>query len=261
MLAHMQDHFAAALIDAERPIPAALTAHTTDRPTKRFAVYRNNVVVSLIDALRARFPATERIVGEEFFGATARVFATAHPPRSPLMMTYGDGFPDFIEHFAPAADLPYLADVARIEAARTRAYHAVDAAPIDPARLLALAPEALAGVCLTLHPSAELIRSAHPIVTIWAMNSGEMALAPITDGRAEDALVLRPAMDVEVRRLPPGGAAFLAALARGATLAAAAETALADDAGFDLAANLAGLFGTGLVTQLSPPPPKQDHAP
>ncbi len=88
---------------------------------------------SLIDALRTKFPATERIVGEEFFRAMARVFVIAHPPRSKILHTYGDDFGDFIAAFEPAAELAYLADVARLEAARTRAYHAADATPLTPA--------------------------------------------------------------------------------------------------------------------------------
>ncbi len=133
----------------------------------------------------------------------ARVFVTAHPPRSPLLMTYGDDFPDFIAGFEPAAELPYLADVARLEAARTRAYHAADAEPVDPNLLRSIAPEALGGMRFVLHPSAEVVRSRHPIVTIWAMNAGEAELGPIEDWRREDALVARPHLDVEVRALPP----------------------------------------------------------
>src|SRR5262245_42138387 len=82
MFAQARDDFAAALLDPDRPVPAALTAHNGVHPRKRFAVYRNNVVVSLINALRTRFPATEAILGAEFFFATARSFVAAHPPRS-----------------------------------------------------------------------------------------------------------------------------------------------------------------------------------
>lgn len=245
------DAFAAALLDPERPVPAGVTSHTCAVPARRFAVYRNNVVVGLARALAVRFPAVERIVGEEFFAAMARVFVAAQPPRSPLLMRYGDGFPDFIAGFAPAAELPYLADVARLEAARTRAYHAADAEPLDPAQLQAIEPDALGGVRFSLHPSIEIIRSAHPIVMIWAMNAGEAELGPIEDWRPEHALVARPRLDVEVRALPVGGAAFLDALRAGQPLAEAVDTATRESTEFDLAANLAGLIGSGLVIGLS----------
>ncbi len=261
MSVETQSNFAGALFDAARPIPAEVTSRNTPRPAKRFAVYRNNVVTGLIGALKTRFPAIVGIVGEEFFGAMAQVFVTDHPPRSPLLMTYGDNFPEFIERFAPAADLPYLADVARIEAARTRACHAADVVPIDPSRFHSLVPTDLARLRVILHPSAEIVRSIHPVVTIWAMNSGEIEPAPIENWHPQDALVLRPALEVEVRQLPPGGAAFLAALAQGHPLAKAAEAALADQPDFDLTANLAGLIGSGLVTDVVSTEPDEDLLP
>src|SRR5262245_33654800 len=251
MFATMQQNFAAALLNAEQAVPPGVTAHTNAPHGRRFAVYRNNVMTGLIRAIKTRFPASERVVGDEFFTAMAHVFVTVHPPRSPLLMTYGDDFPDFIAGFAPAADIPYLADVARIEAARTRAYHAADASTIEPQRLQSIAPDMLPQMRVSIHPSAEIVRSPHPVVTLWAMNSGELDPAPIEDWRAQDALVLRPALDVEVRQLPAGGAAFLTALARGELLAAAADAAVADDDSFDLTANLAGLLGSGLVTGVS----------
>jgi hypothetical protein len=250
MLATQSD-FAGALLDSDIPVPAGLTSHTARRPEKRFAVYRNNVVVGLIEALRTKFPATERIVGEEFFRAMARVFATAHPPRSKILHTYGDDFADFIAAFEPAADLAYLADVARLEAARTRAYHAADADPLAPADFTDVATDRIALLRLTLHPSLQILRSCHPVVTIWSMNAGERELGPIQDYSPEDALILRPQFDVTVRLLPPGGAAFIETLRQGRTLAEAAEQALAADLRFDLAGNLAGLIGSGAVTAVA----------
>ncbi len=170
-------------------------------------------------------------------------------------------FPAFIAAFEPARELPYLADVARLEAARTRAYHAADATPIDADRFAALDSRTIADICIDMHPSAEIVRSPHPIVTIWAMNSAEQALAPIADWRGEDALVARPCLDVQVRTLPPGGAAFLLALAAGRRLGEAAEAAFADDPDFDLTANLAGLIGSGLVLDIVLPQPKNGRQP
>lgn len=240
--------FASALTDPAQPPPATIEAHS-GATRRRFAVYRNNVVVGLIEALRARFPAVERLVGEAFFAAAARVFAAAHPPRSALMMTYGEDFPEFLARFPPAAELGFLADVARLETARTRAYHAPDATAIAPARLMALAPEALATLRLAIHPSATVIRSAHPVVLIWAMNAGETPVAAIDDWRAQDALVTRPRATVDVCALPPGGAAFLLALMRGDGLADAAASA--DALAFDLAANLSALLTRGLIVDIA----------
>lgn len=256
-----QENFAGALLDADRPLPAAVTSHGARAPQKRFAVYRNNVVVGLVETLRAQFPATERIVGTEFFAAMARVYVVSEPPRSPILVNYGGGFPGFIEQFEPAAELPYLADVARLEIARTRAYHAADAAALDPSRWQGLDPGALATVRVALHPSLQILRSHYPIVTIWSMNAGDAEPASIEDCGPEDALVVRPQFDVEVRKLPPGGATFLHALASGAALGDAAATAATDHPEFDLAASLAALIGAGLAIELHGTPTEKETAP
>jgi hypothetical protein len=258
MFAAIQTEFARALLDADEPAPPALTSHTAQRPQKRFAVYRNNVVVSLVNALRNRFPATERIVGDEFFAAMARVFVTAHPPRSKILSEFGDDFPGFIAQFEPAAELPWLPDVARLEAARTRAYHAADAAPLSPDALAAIDPERIGELRIALHPSLQIVRSRFPVVTVWAMNAGEAELGAVDFDDAQDALILRPHFDVSVRQLPQGGATFLLALAEGKTLAEAAGAALDDVPTFDLTANLAGLIASGAIAGVTFSQAKKD---
>jgi hypothetical protein len=252
-VAAFEASFAGALLDAAAPVPGAVAAPDTQTAARRFAVHRNNVVAGLLNTLRSHFPATEKIVGAEFFTAMARCFVSGKPPRTPLLAAYGDEFPAFIAAFAPARDLPYLADVARLEAARTRAYHAADAVPVDAGTFAALDVNAVGAMRIALHPSAEIVRSLHPFVTIWAMNSGERPLLAIEEWRGEDALVIRPHLDVEVRLLPPGGAAFLLALGAGRPLAGAAEAALVDHAEFDLAANLADLIGWGAAGKVTLP--------
>ncbi len=238
-------------------VPHGVTADNAANPARRFAVHRNNVVAGLVKVLKSHFPAVEKIVGEEFFVAMARTFVVAAPPRTPMLATYGDNFPAFIAAFEPARELAYLADVARLEAARTRAYHAADATPVDASQFAALDAYTVGGIHIDLLPSTEIVRSPHPIVTIWAMNSGEQELAPIENWCGEDALVFRRYLDVEVRVLPPGGAAFLLALAGGRSLGEAAEAALADYPEFDLTRSLAGLIGLGLVRDIVHPKPRK----
>ena len=107
--------FAAALLDPEAALPAGLVVWNGSDPAHRFAVYRNNVTSALSDVLADSFPVTQQLVGEEFFRAMARVFLRRSPPSSPMLSAYGEGFPAFVEDFAPARAVPYLADVARLE--------------------------------------------------------------------------------------------------------------------------------------------------
>lgn len=245
-----QAEFATALLDTDRAVPEGLTAWNGLRPERRFGVYRDNVVAGLIGALASRFPVAENIVGKDFFAAMAHEFVRLHPPQSPLLLAYGDDFADFVETFEPAGDIDYLPNVIRLEAARGKAYHAADAAPLDPVLLAAIEPERLASLVFVLHPSASILRSPFPMVTIWAMNAGEMELRPIDNWSGEDALVVRPEMMVEIHRLPAGGAVFLEVLAGRADLATAVEAAVAIAPDFDLSANLAGALAAGAFTTI-----------
>jgi hypothetical protein len=96
-----------------------------------------------------------------------------------MLLRYGDDFADFVETYHPAAELVYLHDVVRLEAARGKAYHAADLPPLDPAILADFEADTLPAITLAFHPSVSLVRSVHPIVTIWAMNASEIELSPI----------------------------------------------------------------------------------
>lgn len=243
-----QDAFAQALLHADRPVPSGITTTRRTGHAARFSVYRNNVFVGLTKALAHRFPVVERIVGPEFFAGMARTYAQAHKPASPLIMTYGDDFPDFIAGFDPAAGLPYLPDIARLEAKWTDAYHAADATPLALQTLAALPPEILLQRRLALHPSAALIQSPHPIGTIWAAHQHE-SVPPIEGWAAETVLIVRPDMDVHIHILPSGDEPFVAALFAGATLGAAAEAALAHGSDFDFGTTLVGLQRLGTFSR------------
>jgi Putative DNA-binding domain len=242
--------FAAGLLDPDRATPPLVAGPRGKMATRRYNVYRNNVTVSLIDALAAVFPATQRITGTEFFRAMARFHVRASPPRSPLLFEYGREFPAFIAQYEHARGLPWLADVARIERAWLDAYHAADAEPLAPAAFAAIPPERLAAARLAPHPAMRIQRSRHPAVSIFAANRAGGPVGKIGATGSEDALVTRPRLEVAVRRLPPGGAVFLARVAAGEPLGAAAAAALSETRAFDLAANIAGLLDAGAFTAI-----------
>jgi hypothetical protein len=87
-------------------------------------------------------------------------------------------------------------------------------------------------------------------VSIFVMNRVEGQATPLGSNAAEDALITRPDLEVAVRLLPPGGAAFLKTLIDGETLGAAAATAFAERPCFDLAANIAGMVEAGVFTTI-----------
>jgi len=244
-----QATFAAALLTPDLPCPAGLRAWNGSDPTARLAVYRNNVVSSLIDALADAFPVVQELVGEAFFRAMASVFVRQHPPRSRLLAHYGAEFADFVDGFEPARGVPYLADVARLERARVVAYHAADADALTAEMLGAAmsSGEDLGALQLVFHPSTSVVVSGYAIASLWAAHQGDGDLSAVDPALPESALVVRPGLEVLVLRLPPGAARFVVALQAGTGLADAAAQAASETAGFDLANVLALLMGHGAL--------------
>ncbi|RWB34943.1 DNA-binding domain-containing protein [Mesorhizobium sp.] len=240
--------FTAGLLDPDRPLPDVVSGPNGKAAIKRYAVYRNNVTVSLIDALAASFPATLRITGPDFFRAMARFHVRETPPTSPLLFEYGRDFPDFIERYEYAQSMPWLADVARMERAWLDAYHAADAEPLASGALASIPPERLADTVFVPHPATRAIRSRYPVVTIFAANRSDGPVGRIDASGREDALITRPGLEVNVLHLPPGSAVFLDRLMAGEPLGAAAAAAFAERAEFDLSANIADLLQAGAFT-------------
>lgn len=243
--------FAAALLDPAREAPSLVAGRNGAPAGRRYDVYRNNVTVSLIDALAAIYPAVQRITGTDFFRAMARSHVRSTPPTSPLLFEYGRDFADFIEAYEHAQELPWLADVARIERAWLDAYHAADAPALSPAQLSAVAPDRLGDLVFTPHPAARIAPSQYAAVTIFAANRDDAPAARIDASIAEDALITRPGHEVIVRHLPPGGAVFADHLMSGRPLGDAADAGMDASAEFDIAMNLAGLIEAGAFTSLA----------
>lgn len=248
------DEFAAALLAPEQTCPDGLFSSNGADPASRFAVYRNNVHRSLINALAAAYPVTLQLVGDEFFRAMAGLYAQAQPPISPLMSDYGSTFADFIQGFEAAASVPYLADIARLERLRVRAYHAADAPSLDQhAVLQALQGRADVGALrLQLHPSLTTLDSAYAVVAVWAAHQTVDSLATLNPWHAQSALVLRQGLEVKVFAIDRDSVTFIDSLAHGTSLEKAMEHALDASAEFDLHQCLTLLISHNAITHLHP---------
>lgn len=212
------------------------------------AVYRNNYRVGLIETLSMIYPVCGQIVGEEFFTGLAREYSKRHASLSGNLHRYGSSFAAFLQDFPPAQQLPYLADVARLEWAVHRSYYAIDQPPLPATALADVAAEQYGQLHFTLCTACALLVSAWPVVTIWQGHQPGHTLQVNLDSGGEAALVQRRAGQVSVTPVSPGMAALLQSLQQEQALAEAAEQALHAEIGFDLQAALAQLFADGLLS-------------
>ena len=257
-LSAFQDGFSAAL--RGQAVHAPWLAALASQPG--FAVYRNTVLKGNIDALQASYPTVCQLVGEDWLRAAAAVFARTQPPRDGLLMDYGAGFADFLAGFAPAAELPYLSAVARLDRCWTECHLAADAPTDTPTIgrdwLARQAPDALPFIELRPHPAARWAWCDEcPAYALWHAHRADLA-TPLwleaLEWTGDGALLTRPQAAVTWRALPRAGVAFLDACAQGLALEAAATCALEADPAADFAALMGSLLDAGALTATNTPP-------
>ena len=256
----LQQRFAEALQsgDGSRLAGLGIRAARPDA-ARRFAVYRNNVCHSLVQALADAHPVTVRLVGEKFFRAMARAWLDAGGlPRHAPLHDYGEGFPAFVEGFPPAAQLPWLGDVARVEQTWLRAWHGADAPPGTSAAP-DLRPQSIgaqaARMSLLLHPSLATAALRWPAVAVWQAHQqpdAEVRLEGLRMARRDNvAVAVRPRhAEVRLLCLPGEAAGFLGRLQAGERVLDAAQ-GLGEDA---VRRSLAALAEAGAVLGLQEAP-------
>ncbi|MBS9439480.1 DUF2063 domain-containing protein [Photorhabdus noenieputensis] len=226
----MQQQLYQALLDPDIMVPEGLTVWNGSDPAVRFAVYRNNVIASLIDALAENCPVLLAQLGERFFRAMAAEFIRQQPPSSPILAGYGAQLPDWIATFQPLADWPWLSDLTRLEMLFIESLHAADpteqtaeTAPVDdPSQLR-----------MVLHPSVRLFSSDYAVFSLWAshqQSENEMTLDPF---QPEHMLLCRIDDDVRIMLLSRAEIQFVAMLQSGQCLTEALDIAARDDATFE----------------------------
>ena len=260
----------------------ALKTLTTDHamPTRArgLASYQSNAHMLAERVLVAAYPVVTAILSPDSMGQLARALWHRHPPVRGDLARWGADLPGFIAASPQLAELPWLADVARIEWALHTAATAANVADGVPAStdLTSLAlltthdPDQLtltlaAGTtCLALDWTATRIVLAHlaetevaPVTArALAVNAAlPQAVAELGDvwavAQPEQALVWRPGPSPMGRPLcrvaADGEAGLLASLQAGQSLLAALQ-----DSPLDWAAWLPQAIGEGLVLGACP---------
>lgn len=211
------------------------------------AIYRNTFVSGAVRALRLSCPAVEKLTGADFFARVAEDFVLAAPPVSGCLDDYGADFVGFLARHEALRDLPYIADVARLERAVNLALHADDVTGLDAeafSAALAIAPSRLV---LTPHPSLSLLKLDYPADAIWraVLAGDDAAMASVVlHGGPVHLMVVRESAGVQVNRLSGDGFTFLSALCSGRSFADSFEAAPAAE----LPGLLADCFAKAIFT-------------
>ena len=248
--AALHKKFTKALLKPQLDVPDGLIAVKAPNIQRRFDVYRNNVMASLIEALKANFPITFALVGQDFFNALAVGYISENPPVIPMLFQYGAEFPSFIAEYPAVSTIPYLSDVAQLENHWRAAYHAVEKQSIDITAVQAFSPEDQMNLLFEIHPSASILKSGWPIYSIWqGHESGDMGQIDLEV--SENVVICRPQVNVLLANLNMEACVFFRQIINGQTLGEAYGAAAELNEEFDLSYSFGQLFAMGLVTALS----------
>ncbi len=249
-LRELQDAVRRSIVDRDDVDAMAHVVADGIAQQERLSIYRNTFAQTLIRALRLSYPAVDRLVGVEFFDAAAREFIAQQPPRSSYLDEFGGDFVAFLRRFAPAASVPYLPDVARLEWAVSRSLHAADARALTIASLRSVDAADYARICFVPHPSVSMVRTDYPADLIWhtVLMDDDAALAAIDlSGGPVCLMVQRKISGVEVDRVDGTVWRFARALCSGYPLG----STLDDSPDIDATTALAGLLTQGCFAGFS----------
>jgi len=225
-------------------VEGEFTAGNAD-PGRRYAIYRNNMFLSLAAHLRTVFPVTARLGDERFFAYAAHQFILREPPRSARLVVYGAAFPRFLSRFPACRHAPILAQMAALEWAVHSSLTSAQRPFLETKDMAAIS----AGQGLELQPSLHFVLSRWPVLGLWAHQAERQQALPRKTCRIA---VIRHDDDIRFFELSTARFAFWRDLVRRRSLEEAATRALARDAQFNLADELVFLFSNRLVTGLIP---------
>jgi hypothetical protein len=183
----------------------------------RWHVYAHGYTARIVEALEQECAAVRRILGPESFTALVERYVAVFPPRSFDLANVGDRLARFLEFDPLSQELPFLADLARLERAVAEAFVDADAAPLRWEGLRALSPEDAASLRLGLAPGVLLLRSAWPLADLWRarLEEDDEAIAITVEGRPTRALVHRRGGRVRVEELSEAEAGLVEAAGPG----------------------------------------------
>jgi hypothetical protein len=240
MLHELQLEFMRGVLDGASGTAAQWVSGGGLEPARRIEVYANNARSNFIEALQLCYPVIRRLVGDEYFHQCAREFQRRRPSRSGDLQNAGAGFPEYLAELHRDDAYRYFADVARLEWLAQEALTGADHAPMDLAKLAAVAPGRYEELRFRLHPAARLFDSKFPALDIVEANLDETAQEPRIDlaQGSQRVLLARAHGRLEYYRLGVGEYELLRALQAREPFGEAVEAALGAEAGFDPAAAL-----------------------
>lgn len=192
---------------------------------RRLALYGEGYVARVREALLETFPALAHLAGDAAFTALTRRYCDAGAVgRSYNLGDAGDALPEFLAADPLSRQLPFAADLARLEWQIARAFHAEWLAPFDPSTASSWSPDTWQRARLHFQPSLAVVRSDWPIEILWRLRDVPICEIDVeVTGRPQSVLVFRSRLEVCVETIDDTQATALDLLMNGDRLGDVAE--------------------------------------
>jgi|GEM_PF-2962980 len=252
-LAEFQEAFSRALFSPEvTPETVAQVPHLSQSmlQTLQFDAYRKCALRGLANVLRDVYPTAEAVMGAEAFTAASDAYFLQHPPRAVDPVPIAEGFGPFLEQLAADKRPPHLPDVATLDFGCFKARQAIEASAMNTRIFTDLSPEQLAARRLQLHPACFWMSSSYAIYDIWRYHNSAFATKPLAVDVAQEVVIIRPQLQVEVHRVDVGLVKVLDALDAGETLNDALVQGSMADAAFNAVGAIQFLIQNDLIISL-----------
>jgi len=153
-----------------REPPPLLARHvkTSARIALGLTVYRRNLIFGLCRAMAETYPVCHDLLGEGNFHFLCKQYIHRFPSRARDLGGYGERFADFLAEREEVRDLPFLADLARLEWLADRALRLPPTASLEEDELsLPAHGEERVRRLTRLRRSVLLLRARFTILDAW----------------------------------------------------------------------------------------------
>jgi len=182
----------------------------------RLEVYAAAYFHRIREALESEYAALTGAIGAAAMNDLVASYLLVHPSRDPSLRWAGARVPEFLASHEAAEPFrrrwPWAADLARLEWARSLAFDAADAPPLERRDLSSLPSEAWSDLVVAFQPATQLVRLEWPVHRLL---DGARSLAPPSAPEPATLCVWRRDEAVLQRALDPLEAELLGHAQRG----------------------------------------------
>ena len=235
----------AALVDGDERLSAEA----------RVDVYADMYFYRLLEVLKEDYPATLAVLGEANFHNLITAYLIRHQPSEPSVRGAGKFLPDFLRAHRLRAEVPFVADLAKLERAITEVFCAADASLLEASVMNALQPEQWGTVKMRRIPASAVLRAQWRAAEVLRAVEEKCDWKPPRRER-NWILVWRQNSRVSYREIGSNEAAALTLLARTTRFAEVCEVLARglppDQAPHAIRDTFARWLANGLITRAAP---------